>query len=94
MDVWTLLLLVVALVGGYFIYIYFVGKSKAKDGNASDEDIETDDEPYEEIEKKEFTLEELAKHTTSTTKIYVSLKGIGKYLIFSTQFNMQKQYIT
>jgi hypothetical protein len=29
------------------------------------------------IEKKEFTFDELANHITKSTKIYVSLKGVG-----------------
>jgi flagellar basal body-associated protein FliL len=76
MDTLILLLLIVGLIGAYFVYSKFLGK-KTKPADASESDTESDEEPSEEVEKKEFTTDTLAKHTTKSTKIYVSLKGTG-----------------
>jgi len=81
MDPLTVILLIVALIGAYFVYKNFIGKKPA----AADSDSESDSgsDSGEDDEKKEFTFAELAKHTTKSTKIYVSLKGVGKFLKFN-----------
>ncbi|KAL0491204.1 membrane steroid-binding protein [Acrasis kona] len=74
MDFTTILILLAALVGGFFVYKNFFSKKKVNVD--SDSDSDSDEGTAEEIEKKEFTLETLAKHNNAANKIYVSLKGI------------------
>jgi flagellar basal body-associated protein FliL len=78
MDTLTVLLLIVALIGAYFAYTNFIGKKPKPADSDSESDSDSDHDAEE--EKKEFTFAELAKHTTKSTKIYVSLKGVGMFI--------------
>jgi membrane-associated progesterone receptor component len=91
MNTLTILLLIVVLIGGYIAYTKFFAPKKVKSDN-SDTESESDEEPSEEVEKKEFTFEELAKHTTKSSRIYVSLKGTVYDVTDSGFYGPNEQY--
>ncbi|EFC42546.1 steroid membrane binding protein [Naegleria gruberi] len=84
MDLTTVLIIAVFIVGAVFIYNMYSNQSKGKtasgDAYSSSSDSDSDEEE-EKIEEREFTLEELHTYngvessTNPNKKIYVSVLG-------------------